>query len=315
MTVSSRSRKSGSSALAPTRVKQVSGTPQARCRDKTQSGRFSIIENRRLRPFFGVHSTSSSIDVKARLVDGGEPLRSVQADHRRLRPPRMRVGNRDPGAGQQRADLDQLVDDGLVRAARLAVRLQDRLAAEQRQIGAVAAVSLDIEGHLQPVLQADLIVVIAVAGRRVDKARARVVGDVIAGEQGHVVVPFAVRPLCPAQGVGADQRGKFIGWHVAHPRPHAIFQPRRCQRGPGQRVGQQIAVADIRPAFVRRAGHLIETVGDAGTEADRAVLRQGPGRGGPDDHFGTEEFLSRCNIRKFQVRIANCVWSVIDCQS
>ena len=137
------------------------------------------------------------------------------------------------------------------------------------------------------------------AGRRVDKARARVVGDVIAGEQGHVVVPFAVRPLCPAQGVGADQRGKFFGWHVAHPRPHAIFQPRRCQRGPGQRVGQQIAVADIRPAFVRRAGHLIKTVGDAGTEADRAVLRQGPGRGGPDDHFGCHQVRHVLGIGTF----------------
>jgi hypothetical protein len=44
LTLGSRSRKSASSGLAPFFTKQVSGTPQARWRDRTQSGRASIIE-------------------------------------------------------------------------------------------------------------------------------------------------------------------------------------------------------------------------------------------------------------------------------
>ena len=67
LTCGSRRRKSGSVGLAPFLVKQVSGTPQARWRDSTQSGRASIIECRRLRPVPGVHSTSSSIEVSARM--------------------------------------------------------------------------------------------------------------------------------------------------------------------------------------------------------------------------------------------------------
>ena len=65
-TRSSRSRKSASSGRAPLRVKQVSGTPQARCRDSTQSGRPSTMLWMRLRPEGGVHVTSSSIEASAR---------------------------------------------------------------------------------------------------------------------------------------------------------------------------------------------------------------------------------------------------------
>ena len=44
LTASFLRRKSGSVGSAPFFVKQVSGTPQARWRDSTQSGRESIIE-------------------------------------------------------------------------------------------------------------------------------------------------------------------------------------------------------------------------------------------------------------------------------
>ena len=53
--------------FAPRRTKQVSGTPQARWRDSTQSGRFSTMEWIRFRPVCGHHFTSLSMLVSARV--------------------------------------------------------------------------------------------------------------------------------------------------------------------------------------------------------------------------------------------------------
>ena len=75
-------------------------------------------------PVFGYHFTSSSIERSARSrivararpsrrqrpVDGDEPLRRVAEDERRLGPPAMRIGMREPPARDQRAGLDQLLD-------------------------------------------------------------------------------------------------------------------------------------------------------------------------------------------------------------
>ena len=65
-TAGSRRRKSGSSGLAPRRVKQVSGTPQARWRESTQSGRCESMAWSRLRPERGVKATNSSVERRAR---------------------------------------------------------------------------------------------------------------------------------------------------------------------------------------------------------------------------------------------------------
>ena len=52
-----------------TLTKQVSGTPQARWRESTQSGRASIIECSRLRPERGCHLTLSiSVSARSRIV-------------------------------------------------------------------------------------------------------------------------------------------------------------------------------------------------------------------------------------------------------
>ena len=122
-------------------------------------------------------------------VDGGEPLRAVEPDDGRLRAPGMGVRDGDAGPGEQRAHLHQLVDDGAVGAAGLAVGLHDRLAPEEGEVRSEGPVALDVVGHRQAVAAADLVVVLAVRGRGVDEAGARVVGDVIAGEEGDVVVP------------------------------------------------------------------------------------------------------------------------------
>ena len=64
-----RNRKSGSVGSAPFLTKQVSGTPQARWRLSTQSGRASIIEWSRLRPDCGVQVTLSiSVSARSRIV-------------------------------------------------------------------------------------------------------------------------------------------------------------------------------------------------------------------------------------------------------
>ena len=97
-----------------------------------------------------------------------------------------------------------MTDD--VRRAFLAVGRDDVLPAEQRQVGAVGPIRLDVVGHRQAELHAQLIVVIAVAGGGMHKARARIVGDMIAGEHGDVIVPLAVAALDAAEGVGESQR-------------------------------------------------------------------------------------------------------------
>ena len=79
----------------------------------------------------GVHA------VVERLVDGDEPLRGVAVDHRRLGAPGMRVAVGQPAAGEQRAGLDQLVDDGRVRRALLALGVEDL--AGRRRSGTCAA--------------------------------------------------------------------------------------------------------------------------------------------------------------------------------
>ena len=103
-------------------------------------------------------------------------------------------------AARELARRDQRLDDGTVGVAFLALRLEDRLAAEQRQVGAEGAVFHDVVSHRQAVLLADQVVVVAMVGRGVDEAGAGVVGDVVAGEHGDVEVPFAAGASTPRRG-------------------------------------------------------------------------------------------------------------------
>ena len=90
LTAGSRKRKSASPGFAPRLTKQVSGTPHARWRDSTQSGRASTIACSRLRPVRGVHATRSSIEASARPRIVSRPvgplspsssLRSIATNH------------------------------------------------------------------------------------------------------------------------------------------------------------------------------------------------------------------------------------------
>ena len=104
--------------------------------------------------------------------------------------PQSRLGLLHPAARQQVARLDQLVHHRAVGGAELAgllaLGLQHLQAREQGDVRVVGAVGIDGVGHfVMTVGLPNLEVVGAVAGRGVDEAGAGIVGDVIAGQQGH----------------------------------------------------------------------------------------------------------------------------------
>ena len=116
----------------------------------------------------------------------------------------MRVAVLDLAARQQAADLDQLVDDGAIGVALLAVRLEDRLAAKERQIVAETAVFHDVVGddlrqHAEITIQ--LVFLQTVRRRAVHKAGALVRGHEIRRTEIAQIVPFAVGSFGPGQRV------------------------------------------------------------------------------------------------------------------
>ena len=118
----------------------------------------------------------------------------------------MCIRDGDPPTPQKPADRDQLVDHGLVGTARLAIFLDDPLAREKREVRAIAGIIKDVPRHRQPMLAPDLEIVIAMAGGGVDKACARIIGDVITGKHRYIVIPFAIGTIRAAQRVCAGQR-------------------------------------------------------------------------------------------------------------
>ena len=122
------------------------GTPQARWRETTQSGRVSIMPVMRFSPCGGTQRVSPiafsarSLSVllregsrdgqRGRLVHGDEPLRRGAEDHRLLRAPGMRIVVFVARAGDQRAGLRQRRDHGEVGVAELALVVDHALALE-----------------------------------------------------------------------------------------------------------------------------------------------------------------------------------------
>ena len=238
------------------------------------------------------------LPVTDRFVDGGKPLRAVQADHRRFRPPAMRVGDREALAGQERTHFGQLVDHRPVRPAGLAIWLQDAFTAKEWQIRAVRAVVKNVVGHRQAMFDADGIVIITVAGRGVHKAGSGIIGDVFARQQRHVKVPFAVRTLGTTQRVGAGQLRQFIGSYIAQTAIHIAVQT-GCSKGiVGQIVGHDQTLADGGPAFLWPPRDLIKAITYRRPKTDRAVLRDRPGRRGPDHDLGAFKPLGACHARE-----------------
>ncbi len=88
-------------------------------------------------------------------------------------------------------------------------------ATKQRQIGAISCHRFDVIGHRQAEFQTHLIVIIAVAGGGMHKARACVIGDMIAGKHGDVIVPLAIATFDAAEGVGKGKPSNSSADHIA----------------------------------------------------------------------------------------------------
>ena len=116
-------------ATPPFLVKQVSGTPHARWRDNTQSGRASHHGIQPVAPRLEGSSSHcrSRSSARSRIVVPCCPARHPRpcrwrqttaaccGNDRRFGAPRMRIAVLDLATGQQSANLNQLVDDRLVR--------------------------------------------------------------------------------------------------------------------------------------------------------------------------------------------------------
>ena len=214
--------------------------------------------------------------------------------------------------GEEGALRGEGLDIADVGRAFLAVGQDDVLAAKQRQVGAVGAVSLDVVGHLQIVLEAHLIVVVAMAGGGVDKACARVIGDVITGEHGDGVVPFAMAILDACVGVGAGDAGQIICRNRTKTAEHLWpSQFGLSEHSLGQRVGQDHAMSDGGDAFRRAPDDFIKAVTDAGAKTDRAVLRDRPRSGRPDHHIGVGAGEQRVTCRNHRKPHPNLMRGVV----
>src|SRR6185436_20766126 len=111
--------------------------------------------------------------AQASLFHADEPLRSRAEDDRRLVAPAMRIAVLERFLVQQRAMLLQHSDHMLV-------RFEHVLACEQRRAFNEATVAADWIVDLELVLHANGVVFLAVPGRGVHQARARIQRDVIA---------------------------------------------------------------------------------------------------------------------------------------
>jgi hypothetical protein len=144
----------------------------------------------------------------------------------------MRIAQRGEAARQQIAGLDQLVHHRLVGrtilAALLALETDDFEAFESGAFGCVAAELVDGVGDRSinaarfqrfRVVRPHHVIVIAMARRRVDEARAGVVGDMIAREQRHIVLVSAEPSV--AQRVHTGEPG---GINIRHARPRCSLR-------------------------------------------------------------------------------------------
>ena len=127
------------------------GTPQARWREITQSGRLSIMPVMRFSPAGGTHRVAAiASSARSRrvspalamiLIHRDEPLRRVAEDHRLFRAPGMRILVLEPAARDDHASFDQRLDHAVVGVALFALVGEDALACEARRLSVKAPFS------------------------------------------------------------------------------------------------------------------------------------------------------------------------------
>ena len=156
----------------------------------------------RLRPRAGTQRVASiAASALSRRPVGAvhrdEPLRGGAEDQRRLGAPAVRVAVHQRAAGQEIALRQQRLDHRLG-------GLEHVQAGEARRRLGVGAVLGHRVGHLEPVPGTQLEIVLAVAGRDVDEARALLGGDEIAGQQRDA-------------GSRSRRHGRASGWRAMLP--------------------------------------------------------------------------------------------------
>ena len=187
-------------------TKTAIGTPQARWRETTQSGRFSIMPRRRFCPAAGTKRVSAiAFSARARSVSPLPPIGLVSMWMNHCGVLRKMTGFLErqecgywcfsrPRAISMPA-VDQRVDHRGVGVALLAGLGDDRRPVEAGRVRGEAAVRVDRIGNrrvdaalleLAPMLHPDVEVLAAVAGRGVHEAGAGFLGDMLAGKQRHV---------------------------------------------------------------------------------------------------------------------------------
>ena len=230
----------------------------------------------------------AALRIGERPIHGQKPLGSIAEDHRRLRPPAVRILVLEPAARDERPGLDQRIDDSSVGVADLPVVGDDALAFEARRLFGEGAVFVDRIGNagLDPALlkkpcvrRPELEVLAPVAGSGVNKARACIFRHVVAVEQ-RDHKPVALR----MKRVGAGHRGERIPLDLAEKLERR--DPRRVKQALGQRLRKDVCRPDLGPIVGGRIRHPVAPIGDAAGEGDRAVARNRPRRRGPDDDGG-----------------------------
>src|SRR5215471_7930258 len=115
------------------------------------------------------------------------------------------------------------------------------------------------------------------AGRRVDEARSIFIGNVIAGEQWHIK---AISEL--SKRVGAEELSEILWRYVVHSLVVVLVEAGGFEDVGGTPIGKYQRLPALEPVVGRRTRDLIETIGDLGRVADRAVPGDGPGRRRPN---------------------------------
>jgi hypothetical protein len=167
----------------------------------------------------------------------------------------------EAAAGDEGIGILQRLDDGVVGVALVAVVLEHALAFEARSFTCEGAVGVDSEGdggvdaacdQVGLVGHPDLEVIATVARGGVHEARAILVRDVIAVEEGDVEAVASV-----AQGMGASQTGRI---DVGPELEGVDF--RRLHDGLGELLGQNEPVAHLGPVAFGRLGGFVKAVLD-----------------------------------------------------
>ncbi len=269
--------------------RRVSTSPLISCRPRPLILRSPRLEGwAAVRPLALRDGASRLLGVRARmrecLVERDEPLRRVAEDDRLLRPPAVRILMLQPPARDEIARRDKRLDHRVIGVALVALLGKHALAGKAGRLVGVEAVGVDRIGDARvdaalgehaPARHPYVEVLAAMSGRRVDEARSRVVGDVVAVEQRHREI---IAEMC--ERMRGDEAGELLRRHVAQ--TLESFHLGGFEHIFGELVGEHIGRADFRPIILGRRGHAIEAISNLVRIRDRAIARQRPGSRRPE---------------------------------